>query len=357
MFDPIQISTALKGIVGFRQPYNPDYAIVDSENQQSYSGLYVTDNPYAKIEFLKDTQDFVDIGDLDFNNLLRRMVSSSCINVCSQVFNDSAYIDRNLIYTKASNKTQIETLPHGFVGYRFRVDPDKNIAFKISRVLLDFEGTGDFELLLFNTAQKAPIKTQNITIASDHQEVILDWVIDNSGKTYKGDYYIGYISTELTVAPFKRNYLDGIKMSAITHLEIDKIYVPNVTTNILWDLNTLQFMNEANGLNLDITVYDDFTDLIIQNKNLFARAINLDCIISFLHSYATTLRSNSNERISDNIISRAMLEIGGSSGSNGNIKIDGLMPQFLREIIQIKDEIDKLKAGYFGDGIMVYTQE
>jgi len=42
MINITKIQTALSGLVGFKQPYNPDYAIVDSTNQASSSGYYIT---------------------------------------------------------------------------------------------------------------------------------------------------------------------------------------------------------------------------------------------------------------------------------------------------------------------------
>ena len=70
MIQVSKIQNALLGIVGFNQPYNPSYAIVDADNLLSESGYFVTDNPYAKIEYIKDNQDFLKITDTDFNLLL-----------------------------------------------------------------------------------------------------------------------------------------------------------------------------------------------------------------------------------------------------------------------------------------------
>lgn len=358
MFDASKITEKLVGIVGLRQPYNPTFAILDAENTQSRSGLFVTDNTYAKIELLKDTQDYKGINDTQFNDLLKRMQKASIINVCSQVFNnESAYIDRNLLFKNASNKIETQTLPDGFVGYRIRIDSDKNLAFKITRALLDFEGTGEIKLLLFNTAKKDPLFEQEITITTDHQEVALNWTINNTDTTYKGDWYIGYLSEGITVRPYKRDYNDGNVMSNISFLCIDGGYVSGYNLETLFDVSSFGFDTLSNGLNFDITVYDDFTDLIIQNENLFARAIYLDFVINFLHSYATSIRSNANERLSDVIVSRALMEIEGTKGVDSPVQVQGLRPQFLREISQIKSEIEKIKRCYFGEEIQVITRE
>jgi len=344
MIDITKIQTALSGLVGFKQPYNPDYAIVDTTNQASSSGYYITDNPYAKIEYIKDNQDYVDISTTNFNSLLTDIKKSSVASVCNQVFSDYDFIDRTLLFKNASNKAEVELLPTGFVGYQIRVTSQKNVAFKISRVLLDFQGTGSFTLLLWNTAKKAAIQSKVITITTDHQEVLLDWVIDNTDTTYKGEYYIGYISNSLTVTPFKRDWNAGNVLSSPTSLEVNRVKVINHLTTTLFDLTKVEGLSEDSGLNLDITVYEDYTDFTINNKSLFARAIQIEGIISCIQLYISSLRSNSNQSQSAQLYEKLMIELKGT-GSESTIKVIGLENQLLGEIASIRTEIGKLKKG------------
>lgn len=345
----------MSGIVGFKQPYNPEYAIVNAENQLSSSGYFVTDNPYAKIEYIKDNQDYIGIADDEFNSLLVDLKKSSVANVCNQVFNDYDFIDRTLLFKNASNKINVETLPVGFVGYRIRVSKGSDVAFKINRVLLDFDGTGDFTLLLFNTASKTPIKSKVITITTDHQEVALDWAIDNSSGTYKGDYYIGYINNALTVSPFERQWGSSNVMTQPINMDIYRIKVVAHTTATLFDLDDVDGMSEDNGLNLDITVYDDYTDFVLNNKMLFARAIQLDAIISCVQLYLSSLRSNANQSHSAMMYEKIMIELEGTS-AEGVVRVKGLKNQLIGEITSIRSELQKLRKGFFkANQILVST--
>ena len=174
MFNPATISSRLTGIVGWRQPVNPDFAILDSTNLTSRSGYYVDDHPMASVETLKDTQDYVSISDADFNTFVTNLQTASIINVANAVFNEIVYIDRQVLYTGAQNKINTIDLPDGFVGYEIKLAPDKDLAFEITRTLLNFDGTGDIELLLFNSNKPdTPLFSQVVTITSKHQEVIL----------------------------------------------------------------------------------------------------------------------------------------------------------------------------------------
>ena len=354
MFQVDKIKSNLYGIVGFRQPFNPTNAILDTDNQISRSGYYVTDNPYVKIESLLDVQDYKDIDETNFNLYLKRIQESSIINVCNQVFSSFDYRDRNLLYKNANNKVEQESLIDGFVGYKICVSSEKNVAFKITRVLLDFDTVGDFKLLLFNTNKKDAIYSKDITITDTQQEVVLNWVVDNSDITYKGDYYLGYVKTATTPIPYTRNYDNSDIMSYFSKLSFEKVQVKGHATETLFDLDLEDSLSENIGLNPDITVYDDYTSVIIQNEHILARAIQLDMIISVLREYSYSLRSNGSERKSEDLAIRILAEIEGQTG-NDVLTITGLRPQLLGEISQIGMEMKKLRVGYFNNSIKSST--
>lgn len=346
MFVANKIADELLGIVGFRQPYNPIYALLDADNILSTSGLFINDNPYAKIEFIKDNQDYKDIEVLDFNLLLKNMQKSSIVSVCSQVFNEFDFIDRGLVYKNASNKTEVETLPNGFVGYKIQVSNAKNTAFSINRVILDFNETGTFTLLLFNTGKKGALQSKLITITTDNQVEELNWVMDNTGTTYKGDYYIGYVSTGIAVKPFKREWNNASVMSSFKELCLEKVFVKNYTGNQLFDLSLIEGLSQDTGLNLDLSIYDDYTDFILNNKMLFAKAISLEFTIRCLQMYVSSIRSNFKETKSQELYQKIMIEIEGTKGSDSLISVTGLREQALGEISQLKQEVKKLKVGF-----------
>ena len=354
MFNIQKVTDKLLGLVGFRQPLNPDYAILDADNLASRTGLYVNDNEFAKVEFLHDSQDYAQITDADFNEYLNNKQKESIVNVCNAVFDESDFIDRGLFYKYAQNKVSTETLPDGFIYYRLRLSEDKNIAINFKRVLLDFDGTGDITLYLFNTASKHPLKTKIITITTDHQEVQLDWIIDNTDGIYKGEYFIGYFTQGLTVRPFTRDYRESIILSSFTYLDIFTCLAPNHSTPTLFDLLIEEYTSVTTGLNFDITVFEDYTDLIINNDFLFSRAILLDLQINCLSTILASSRSNHNERMGNVTLARILSEIEGQSGQ-GVMKIEGLRPNLVRRINEISKEIERIEEGYNGKDIFTDT--
>lgn len=355
MVNAPKIQSSLTGLTGFRQPFNPNYAILDAANLTSRSGQYYTDNEFVKVEFIKDGQDFKDISDANFNTYLQQKQDESIFSVCNSVFNKVDFIDRGLLYNYALNKVNTITLPVGFVGYKIQVSTDNNIAISIKRVLLDFSGVGSIELLLYNTSKIDPIQSKVISITTDHQEEVLDWVVDNTDGLYKGDYYIGYLTTGVVPKPYARDYERSDIKRTFTHLNIEQMQVPGHAANTLFDLTTDESMTDANGLNLDLIVYDDYTDLIINNEQLFATAIKLDMQINLISIGMASIRSNRNERMSDAIQSKMLVELEGAD--NGVVKQVGLRTKLNRSIGLIKSEIKKLQEGYFGGVLFTGTIE
>lgn len=356
MFDKANVENSLFGIVGSRQPNDPAYAVLDSGNLTSRSNYFVTDLPLAKIQFYKDSQDYEAITDANFNILLSNLQKSAITSVCNQVFITEDFQDRNLFYKNANNNVDAEILVDGFVGFRIQVANEKNLAFEIKRVILDFKSNfGDVTLMLFNTGDPNPIETKTITITEQHQVEDLNWVIDNSGDTYKGDYYLGYNKTALTPIPFTRAYNDSNILSPITGLNVTEVQFVGHATALLFDLEDEEGLSENIGINPDVLTYDDYGDFIKTNQRLFARAIQLQMGIMMINVSTSSLRSNRNQRIGEEVIIRMIQTLDGVDAESGKLKIVGLRSQLTGEIKQLKKQIEKLIIGYLGGRILIET--
>lgn len=346
MFDISKVRTELKSLVGWANPVDPTYSIVDATNQTSDSGRLFTDNPYVKIPFIKDTQDYVSISDVQFNDLLGKITNEAITSVLDRIFDRPDFIDRQLLYKNANNKVDVDALPSGFVGYRIIPTLENNYTFEITRDILEFEGTGNVTLLLYNSAKKTAVESQLVNITSPLQEQQLGWKLDNTDSYFKGEYFYGYLTDSMAIQPVKRDYQAANVMTPITGLCVENIQAP-VTGSDLFDLDDVDGASECWGLNPDFVVYDDFTDFIIQNKRLFAYAIQLQGQIETISIYLASLRSNKNERISNDYISRIMIELDGGNADLWNRK--GLRSVLINEITRLREEVLKMQDGYFSD--------
>lgn len=357
MFDKTKVEDALFGIVGLRQPDDPEYDIVDATNLASTSGYFVNDIPFAKVQFFFDAQDYSGASSVDFNALLVNTQKASIASVCNQVFTGEDFRDTNVFYRFANNNVDAETLADGFVGWRIQVADEKNVAFEIKKVILDFHSNfpNDIVLQLYNTGDPNPIQSEIISITEQHSETELNWAIDNSSDTYKGDYYLGYVKSASTPIPFKREYDRASDLSIITSLNILETQIPGHTGSTLFDLDLEDGLAENVGINPYVMVYDDYSDMIIQNKRLFGRAVQLDMAIQIMSTVISSIRSNRNQRIGDQDVVRIIQDLNGVDSPNGTFKVTGLRAQLATEVNTIRQEIDKLKAGYFGREIKTIT--
>ncbi len=346
MFNKTKVTSKLFGLVGLQNPTDPDYAIVDIDNQEARSGRTATENPYCKIKYLKETQDEYNVTPEQFNEYLKGLQNKAITDVVDKVLVEPSYIDRQLLYQYPNNKTVAETLPNGFVGYRIQKSIDKNVAFEITRCFFEFFHTGNITLLLFNTSNSQPIFEQEVTITGSNQVVDLNWRVDNTDGYFQGDFYLGYFTEGLTVQPIKRDYELANKRSVITHLHLTPILVTSIeTSGVLFDLDGIQNTDECYGINPDITVFYDYTDLIMQNEMLFAPAIQLQFIINCIQAYISSSRSNRTERLSQDQLSLIIAQLEGVQG-----QITGLIPTLKKELTALDKQLKRIIKGYFSQG-------
>lgn len=353
MFDVTKIQDGLKGLVGIRQPYDPEFAVLDTENQASRSGRFLDDVPNFKVRYFVDTQDYKDITNTDLNELIRDIQKAAIVSVCSSVFGDDSYIDRGFIYSHAMNRVNVESgIKNGFVGFELKPSMTKNIAFKITRVRLEFQGTGTVKLVLFNSNLDTPMFAKDVTITQNSQLETLNWVVNNSASDYKGEYFFGYIY-DGTLVPFKRDYENSNIENNHKELRTEKVYIEGANDANLFDLSQVHGLSENTGLNPDITVYDDYTDLVLQNEHLFARAVQLEWAINIMNRYVNSTRSNRNERLSKEQL--MVLQAIEGTKPDAPIRVTGLRTLLGRELTEVRKAVKDLKHGYFGGRIKVGT--
>ena len=85
MLNISEIRTDFFGIVGLRQPYNPDYDILEAALIASSSGMYFDQfSSYVTVENIKETQPYVDITDDNFNLWLTDKIKDSISRALNQ---------------------------------------------------------------------------------------------------------------------------------------------------------------------------------------------------------------------------------------------------------------------------------
>jgi hypothetical protein len=347
MFDVTKAISKLERLVGWKQPTNFPFELT-SALKASTSGRFVTDNDFVKLGFIKDTQENPSITEANFNLLLEDFTRRGIVDLLDKVFDEPDFLDRQLLFKNTNNKVETEPFPttDGFVGYQLEPPHYRtNYAFEISRVILEFRNfPNDIKLLLYNSAKDTAIKeSEVITVTSENQVVELGWILDDTEGLYRGEYFLGYRTADTELQPIKREFESADIASHVRGLYIHPIYSPQPSTN-LFDLENIDNVEETWGLNIDLSVYKDYTDLIMQNSRIFSAALQKSIQVNVMESYLSTTRSNRDQRIADDMLRKVLVELNGISTQSYSSQ--GLKNALESEITNMKQEVRKLIDGY-----------
>ena len=358
-FDLSKIQAAFVGLVGIRQPFDPAYQKLDVSFESSSSGLFLDDISNYKTEFWIDTQDYKNISDTDLSTRMGQIRDGAVSSVISQVFTDPSYIDRNKLFSQTFDRQNIinqQGDAQTFYGYEVIAGQEKNLAFKVTKCTLEMVGAGDITIQLYNSSKLEPLFSQVVTIGggTSLEEVELNWIVDSTMIPYKGSYFIGYYKNS-NVQPIDRNYEGGDLMNAIKGIEVDRVMIQDDFTN----LASLSYESDHNGLNFDITTYYDYTDLVLQNKFLFSKSLQMTWAMTIMLYYSSSFRVNRKEREGKELVASIIRAIEGQKGKDV-LRIVGVRELLAGELVRLREEIDKVKHGYFNDDdeyLEVITQQ
>jgi len=360
MFNISKIQDAFVDLVGLRVPPNPEYNQVNAFTS-SDSGLFVDDVEHFKVEFFVKSQDYAGATSGDLNAKMLQIYNSAISSVLHQAFTKPSFIDRNRLFSHTYDTNESVTQngdEQTFYGYEIKVSDKKNIAFKITKAIIEMTRTADAGLTLqvYHSSLIVPLYSEVISIVNATDDLIkivdLNWVIDAVDLPYKGSFFVGYFRPANTLKPIKREFNRANEMNTFSELSIERMQIQNNFRN----LENIESADDHNGVNLDITVYDDYTDLIIQNKFLFARAIQLQWAMTVMLGYVNSMRSNREQRIAVDFVNMTLLAVEGQRGL-GMQRVLGLREQFNGQVKDLKEEMKKIREGYFGldDALMVQT--
>lgn len=365
MFNVSKIQEKFAGLVGVRLPIDPVYNLLSAGFYESKSGLFVDDVEMFDFKLFVDNLPHPNPESSDVTEAWGNMQNSVIANVVNQVFSRPDYIDRQVMFKNAYESQKFEQILDNTYnyGYEIEVSSLKNVSFVVSRVIIEAVGSGEFTLGLFASGVSTPLFTKVVEFPAHSQPFVVELGWNVNGATvsqfsqyedvipYKGKYFIGILKSETNdFTPRSRNYEFGERMSFISELDIDAVKTQGIPSE--WENN--ESTSTHNGLNFDITVLYDYTDLAIQNKQLFAKAIQINWAINVLNMALKSMRSNRNQRVSAELHSQILLAINGNKQPNSQ-RVYGLRETLLGEIARIQQEVFKIDEGYFGGEIMMDT--
>lgn len=293
-----KILSEMIGIVGWRQSTVNSDVQITTENLASSSGLYVQGaHPQITVKNIRSTQEDRTITDANMNVVLSNLVKDGISNVLNFVFPKSDIFDNDLLYKHESDFSTPITQFSGFVGYEISVASSSDIVSVLNKIILQFNGTGNVKLLLFNSGVKLPIQTKMVAVTADTNiSAVLDWILGYITAP-AGKYYLGFLTSGMSIYPYNRVFSWANIQHHFNSIMFSPIYVPNWTSETLFDIKDIVYRAETFGMNFDVTIARDYSNVILQNKDKFAKAIQLSTAVQALALMTSTGRINPEERV------------------------------------------------------------
>lgn len=307
---PVQISNgfnlarvygAMLGRLGYTQPTLSGSPVLDSRNLSATSGRYFTEgHELVTVNNIHASLGDADtITDIEFNQYLQTLDQSALMRVLNAIFNKPCFIEHKLCYTRMAYQQNVlitKTQDGVFCGYRI-VIATGDYAVVFNAISLFFNAVGTFNLYLFNDLLITPVKTQSVTtVANSQTKINIDWVVNYIQENNNGGvYYIGYFDTDLPsgmqAIDEQLNLWEGSSIWGGTPFSSPKVGALNFQRS---QVGTTFY---SYGLNVEMTAYRDYTEVIVKNPQLFddvrllAYAVNVLCLIK------GSVSTNSRQRV------------------------------------------------------------
>jgi hypothetical protein len=335
MFNADKVIKALKGRVGWRQPTQPDYAILTEVNLTTKSKRRFQDfHSAVTIQNIKDLTEDQDISDDDFNLALEGMQESAILRTMGEVFCGSEVVDtvqafdrqRDIAHTPITNSGK-------FVGVRVNIARNTDYVTALSNIALLFDSDVEFELKCFIDNNDQAIWTKLVTAKKDAVTIV---PVDDLFMSYLGEgtnttvFYIGYFQENLGEAKAYTEPVWGWKYGYLWRVD----YFESLKKDTKF-VTPVTYTSNTYGLNPQFTSMMDHTNVIIANASMFDEAIGLQVACDTLELITTSTRTNATERVTKEQLGDLYLALNQDQSTSERPYGPGLKARYHKEVSKL----------------------
>lgn len=309
---------------------------------------------------------------LDTNKQVAIMVIEQMLTMKKLNNATKALYDQVMIFEGAGSMNSTVIKEGRFVGIRVTPSKYNGIAVKLNYLGLQFtQQQTDLNIYVFHSSRIDPLAT--IQVSTTQTAKGFQWIeltdrmlyysnVDQSTVTNQvdagGSYFIGYFEDDITGQAIDKQWdyskepcgtcnKDLYNLYAYNlynkYAKVEPFYVESADLNgtQLWNIEETQYPRIGNfGMNLNISVLCDMTDILITEKKKFAQAVIKQMGVFVANKIMYSSRVN---RISETLKKNMALELKGVADSN----FFGLETQLHREIKAIDFDFSKLDGPCF----------
>jgi hypothetical protein len=216
-------------------------------------------------------------------------------------------LESKTLFNGTGRITDLITTGTNLVGFELVPIRANGVTLKIDKIGLQFTGTGPIKLYLMHSSQIEPIQTIELTRTKNGstewfsvEDLYLPYLSED--KDAGGSWYLVYDQSELgeNVTAVNKNKDWSAKPCSTCdanetsdwriwskYLEVHPFKVSDFEPETMWDVarNLYTYTNNY-GINLQITIECDITDLILEQRKSFQNIIGLQVAVDMLREMA-----------------------------------------------------------------------
>lgn len=283
-----------------------------------------------------------------FSEWLENKTKASSLNLIQNVYaqkiaNKTAknIFEQKALFDRAGNINDIITNASQIVGFEIVPIRTKGATVKIDRIGLQFSAIGDVKVYIMHTSRNIPLyeltytrtRAKGMEWFTPDTDIYLPYVSNDVDAG--GSYYIVYRQDELPLNSEAINKNRDWSKKPCTscnnydieaynlfskYLEIHPFRVSDSVGSLeLWDIeNNLYTYDKNYGINIQLTVECDVTQIILENKRTFQTALGLQMAYDVINELAYNPNDTVNRKNQMMTKNELLYELNGNADDNKN---------------------------------------
>lgn len=304
-------------LLGWRHHHSPVEYTIKDELTKSETGQYYQDiHPLLTLDNIRSiAPDFVaENFDELFSDWLKIKTQASILKAVESFYSEKLadktinnLLESKVLFDGAGRMTDVVRPTNSLAGFELIPIRAEGVTLKIEKIGLQFNQNGNFTLYVFHSSNPEPIKTIEVEYTKnggiqwlEQTDLYLPYMSESTDAG--GSWFICYNQKELPegMKAIEKNRdwskepcrscsrVDYANWEAWSkYLEVHPFKVPATDEVKMWDISDNLYTYTTNyGLNLQVTMECDLTDILVTQRRAFQNVIGLQLAADMIREFA-----------------------------------------------------------------------
>lgn len=304
-------------LLGWRHHHNPVEYTIKEELTKSETGQYYQDmHPLLTLDNIRSIAPEFDNENYDelFSDWLKVKTQASILKAVESFYSRKLadktvtnLLESKVLFDGAGRMTDVVRPTNSLAGFELIPIRAEGVTLKIEKIGLQFNQNGNFILYVFHSSNPEPIKTIEVEYTKnggiqwlEQADLYLPYMSENTDAG--GSWFICYNQKELPegMKAIEKNRdwskepcrscsrVDYSNWEAWSkYLEVHPFKVPATDEVKMWDISDNLYTYTTNyGLNLQVTMECDLTDILVTQRRAFQNVIGLQLAADMIREFA-----------------------------------------------------------------------